>query len=282
MQVERARELGLCFGVRRAVNMLRDAARRHTGLQTLGPIAHNHVLLQELAALGVETVDSPEHLQGPAVVVSAHGVPPSVMHRLADRGLNVIDTTCPNVARAQHIVAELADDGFTIVIFGDSGHTEVRGLLGWAGERSMATLSVAEASGLLRRGPRGRLAVISQTTQRLQEYVEFARELCAAAMADTEELRIINTLCDATVRRQAAAAELSRRVDVMIVVGGRHSANTRRLAETCATIVETHHVETAAELNEAWFTGKASVGLTAGASTPDSVIDEVASRLERA
>jgi len=280
MQVEKARELGLCFGVRRAVNMLRDAALLHAHLQTLGPIAHNRVLLEELGALGVETVDSPEQLRGPAVVVSAHGVSPMVMRQLQGRGFTVIDTTCPNVARAQHTVSMLANEGFTIVIFGDSGHTEVRGLLGWAGAKSLATLSVAEAAGLLRRGSRGKLAVVSQTTQRREEYTEFARELCGAAMAEIAELRIVNTLCDATVHRQAAAAELAQRVDVMIVVGGRHSANTRRLAETCAAVAETHHIETASELDLAWFTGKTRVGLTAGASTPDSVIDDVASRIE--
>jgi len=280
MQVERSRELGLCFGVRRAVTMLRDAARSHSGLQTLGPIAHNRVLLEELGALGVETVDSPEQLRGPAVVVSAHGVSPAVMRQLRDRGLTVIDTTCPNVERAQRTVGKLAREGFTIVIFGDSGHTEVRGLLGWAGEKGIATLDIAAAAGFTPQRPRGKLAVISQTTQRLEEYAEFARQLCGTAMAAVEELRVVNTLCDATVRRQAAAAELAHRVDVMIVVGGLHSANTRRLAETCATVVETHHIETASELNRTWFDGKTRVGLTAGASTPDSVIDEVASRLE--
>jgi len=155
----------------------------------------------------------------------------------------------------------------------------VRGLLGWAGEKGIATLNVTEATRFCRQVPRGKVAVISQTTQRLEEYAGFARQLCGTAMADVEELRVVNTLCDATVRRPAAAAELARRVAVMLVVGGVHSANTRRLAETCAALVETHHIETAAELNQAWFEDKQRVGLTAGASTPDSVIDEVASRL---
>ncbi|MCK9356789.1 MAG: 4-hydroxy-3-methylbut-2-enyl diphosphate reductase [Dehalococcoidia bacterium] len=281
MQVEKARELGLCFGVRRAVDMVRDAALRHGNLQTLGPIAHNKVLLQELAALGVETVDSVEQLRSPAVVISAHGVSPSVSRQLLARGLTVVDTTCPNVARAQHIVARLADEGFTIVIFGDSTHTEVRGLLGWAGEKGMSALGVPGLPELTRPGHRRKLAVISQTTQRLEEFTEFARELCSAVMEGTDELRVVNTLCDATVRRQAAAAELARRVDIMLVIGGRHSANTRRLAETCAAVVETHHVETAEEMDEGWFAGKQRAGLTAGASTPDSIVEEIASRLAR-
>jgi len=279
MHVEKARELGLCFGVRRAVDMVREAASRHGSLQTLGPIAHNRVLLQELTALGVESVESVQQLCGPAVVISAHGVSPSVSRQLQQRGFTVIDTTCPNVARAQHIVARLADEDFTIVIFGDSGHTEVRGLLGWAGEKGMAALSAEQLSGLSRRGTRRKLAVISQTTQRLEDYTDFARQLCSAVMGETDELRVVNTLCDATVRRQAAAAELAGTVDVMLVIGGHHSANTRRLAETCASVVTTHHIETAEEMDEGWFAGKRRVGLTAGASTPDSIIDEIASRL---
>jgi len=281
MQVEKARELGLCFGVRRAVDMVREAASRHGSLQTLGPIAHNRVLLQELAALRVETVDSVEQLRGPAVVISAHGVSPSVSRQLQARGLIAIDTTCPNVARAQHIVARLADEGFTIVIFGDSSHTEVRGLLGWAGEKGMAALSVPGLPELTRPGHRRKLAVISQTTQRLEDFTDFARQLCSAVMGETDELRVVNTLCDTTVRRQAAAAELAGRVDMMLVIGGHHSANTRRLAETCASVVETHHIETAEEMDEGWFAGRLRVGLTAGASTPDSIIDEIASRLAR-
>ena len=279
MQVEKAHQLGLCFGVRRAVDVVREAASRYRGLQTLGPVAHNRHLLQELAALGVATVNSLDELSGPAVVISAHGVAPSVLQELTARGLHIIDTTCPNVARAQHIVARLADEGFTIVIFGDADHTEVRGLLGWARGRGAAALRTAELAAFPNRGSSRRMAVISQTTQRLEQFTGFAQELCGLVMKEADEMRVVNTVCDATARRQSAAADLARNVDIMLVVGGRHSANTRRLAETCAAVVETHHVETADEIDQTWFAGKEKAGLTAGASTPDSVIDEVAQRL---
>lgn len=279
MHIERARELGLCFGVRRAVNMLRDAAHTYGSLQTLGPLAHNRVLLQELEALGVATVDSPSGLTGPVVVVSAHGVGPDTMRMLTERGFTIIDTTCPNVGRAQHIAADLARQGLTIVIYGDSHHSEVRGLLGWAGVRGIATLDASALEPSRTPPVPAGVGIISQTTQRVEEFTAFAQRVCATVLAASQEVRIVNTLCDATRRRQAAAADLARTVDAMIVIGGHASANTQRLAETCATIVETYLVENADEIEDALLRGKKRVGLIAGASTPDSSICEVESRL---
>ena len=279
MRIERARELGLCFGVRRAVNILRDATQRYGALQTLGPLAHNRVLLQELEALGVTTVDAPEGLTGPTVVISSHGIGPDLMRTLGERGFTVIDTTCPNVARAQQIAAAMSRKGLTIVIFGDSHHSEVRGLLGWTGGCGIAALDPASVSAApMSCGPEG-VGIISQTTQRLEDFTAFAQRVCGIVLAGSREVRIVNTLCDATRKRQEAAGELARRVDAMIVIGGHASANTRRLAETCAEIVETHLIESADELDETLLRGKNRVGLTAGASTPDSSIDEVENRL---
>jgi len=281
MQIERARELGLCFGVRRAVNMLRDAARTYGSLQTLGPLAHNRVLLQELEALGVTTVDSPTGLTGPVVVVSAHGVGPNTMGLLEERGFTIIDTTCPNVGRAQHIAADLARQGLTIVIYGDSHHSEVRGLLGWAGGRGIATRDAAVLEPSHTPPVPAGVGIISQTTQRVEEFTAFAQRVCATMLAASHEVRIVNTLCDATMRRQSAAADLARTVDAMVVIGGHASANTQRLAEACGSIVETYLVETADEIEETLLGGKRRIGLTAGASTPDSSIEDVERRLRR-
>jgi 4-hydroxy-3-methylbut-2-enyl diphosphate reductase len=279
MHIERARELGLCFGVRRAVNMLRDAAHTYGALQTLGPLAHNRILLQELEALGVTIVGSPGELKGPAVVVSAHGVGPDTMSLLTERGFTIIDTTCPNVGRAQHIAADMARQGLTIVIYGDSHHSEVRGLLGWAGVRGIATLDASALDPSRTPPVPAGVGIISQTTQRVEEFTTFAQRVCATVLAVSQEVRIVNTLCDATLRRQSAAADLARMVDAMIVIGGHASANTQRLAETCKTIVETYLVETADEIEESLLRGKKRIGLTAGASTPDSSIREVEIRL---
>jgi len=281
MQIERARELGLCFGVRRALYMAHDAAERHGTLQTLGPLAHNRVLLAELEDHGVHSVDSIDQLAGPAVVISAHGASPDVTALLQGRGLAVVDTTCPNVAAAQRIGANMAREGLAIVIYGDSRHTEVRGLLGWSGENALATL---DADSLLQGCPTStltRLGIIAQTTQRVEDFTLFAQQVCASLIEHSREIRIINTLCDATRRRQAAAVELARTVDAMVVIGGRTSANTKRLAETCAAIVETHLVESAEELDAEQLRGKRRVGLTAGASTPDASIEHVEALLSR-
>ncbi len=281
MQIERASELGLCFGVRRAVDMLREASLTYGSLQTLGPVAHNRILLQELEAQGIRTVAAPEDLVGPAVVVSAHGVAPDVLQLLEERGYSVIDTTCPNVARAQQIASGMAREGLTIVIFGDENHAEVKGLLGWAGKSGLATRdAVSLFAGSVMATP-AKVGIIAQTTQREREFASFVQTVCAMRLTECKELRIVNTLCDATRRRQAAAAELARRVDAMIVIGGHNSANTQRLAETCAGIVETHLVETAEELDADQLRERTRVGLTAGASTPDSSIEHVEDWLRR-
>ncbi len=281
MQVEKARELGLCYGVRRAVDMVRDASLQHNSLQTLGPLAHNRTLLMELAAKGVTAVDSPDALSGPVVVVSAHGIAPDAMQLLVQRGIDVIDTTCPIVARAQQAVAAMAHEELTIVIFGDASHSEVRGLLGWAGSRGIATQDVASLREQHGSFPGARVGVVSQTTQRVEDFSSFAQEATAMVLREGKEIRVVNTLCDATRRRQEAAADLAHRVEAMVVIGGRNSANTQRLSETCAAIVETHLVETADEIDESLLRGKARVGLTAGASTPDSSIDSVERRLRQ-
>ncbi len=279
MQVERARELGLCYGIRRALDMIYTATARYGTLQTLGPLAHNRTLLRELQAQGVMQVDAPEDLAGPTVVVSAHGIAPDTMSLLRDRGFTILDTTCPNVTRVQHIAARMAREGLTIVIFGDSRHSEVRGVLGWTGGRGVATLDASAVTDLCATCKTGGVGIVSQTTQRLEDYTSFVQHACAATLAECREIRIVNTLCDATWHRQKAAAELSRTVDVMVVIGGRNSANTQRLAETCAESVETHLVETVDELDSSLLQGKARIGLTAGASTPDSSIEEVEARI---
>lgn len=279
MQIERAHELGLCYGVRRAVSMLRDAASKHDRLETLGPIAHNRLLLAELESLGVQTIDDVSRLSGPVVVVSAHGVSPGVMSALEARGLIVVDTTCPNVARVQHVARSLADEGFRVVVFGEADHSEVKGLLGWAGVGTIAALTANDVVTAYRDALPRKVAVIAQTTQRAQDFATFAQELSGELLGDLEELRFVNTRCTATEMRQAAATELARTVDVVLVIGGYNSANTRRLAETCASLVETHHIEDASELQEAWVRSKRRVGITAGASTPDSSIQRLEERL---
>jgi 4-hydroxy-3-methylbut-2-enyl diphosphate reductase len=276
MEIEKAGDLGFCFGVRRAIQMVEEAAQKQGPLQTLGPIVHNRQVVEGLNAKGIEVASGLHDIDSEIVAITAHGVAPQVVDMLKSRGLKLIDATCPLVQRAQRAARRLAAAGFFVLIFGDSAHPEVQGILGWAGDNALATLEAPK----LERLPR-RMGVLSQTTQSAAHFARFLQQLINSGIAPLSELRIINTICEVTTRRQQAALELAGRVDLMLVIGGRHSANTRHLAESCAAAgVETHHVETAAELDSAWLINRRRIGVIAGTSTPDQVIDEVISKLE--
>jgi len=276
MEIEKAGDLGFCFGVRRAIQMVEEAAQKQGPLQTLGPIVHNRQVVEGLKAKGIEVASGLPDIDSEIVAITAHGIAPQVVDMLKSRGLKLIDATCPLVQRAQRAARRLAAAGFFVLVFGDSAHAEVQGILGWAGDNALATLEAPK----LERLPR-RVGVLSQTTQSAAHFARFLQQLITSGIAPLSELRIINTICEVTTRRQQSALDLARRVDLMLVIGGRHSANTRHLAESCvAAGVETHHVETAAELDPAWLVNRHRIGVTAGASTPDQVIDEVISKLE--
>ncbi len=280
MQIRKAKETGFCFGVKRALKILEEAIREYGEIETLGRMVHNQQMVDKLSKLGVKVVENLDHVRGSAVVIPSHGVPPQVVEELKARMLGIIDTTCPIVRKAQLTVKELSEKGFGVVIFGDPDHPEVKGMLGWAGERGIATLN-AEMISKFEKMPR-HLGLLSQTTRDPAQFAHFANNFVSLFLPRIGELRIVNTLCDVCKRRQATAMELARKVNLMIVVGGRSSANTRCLAEVCSsTGVETHHVETAAEIEDNWLKGRGLVGVTTGTSTPDQVIQEVMLKLEK-
>ena len=264
--------MGLCFGVRRAIRLLEEAAGKFGSLDSLGPVVHNRRVVERLEGMGVRVAGGPEDLENRVVAVSSHGLSPHDMKAL--EGREVIDATCPIVARAQRAARGLARAGFQVVVFGDCLHPEVRGLLGWAGDGALAT----EAPLNLQPWPK-RLGILSQTTQSPEAFAGFVACALPPTIGGGVELRVVNTICQPTRRRQASALELARRVEVMLVVGGKTSANTRRLAEICSPLVEVHLVEKAEDIDPAWVAGRRSIGLTAGASTPDEVIMEVEARL---
>jgi 4-hydroxy-3-methylbut-2-enyl diphosphate reductase len=211
------------------------------------------------------------------VAIASHGAPPQLLSQIQARKLQVIDTTCPIVGSAQKAAKKLADAGFRVIIFGEATHPEVKGLLGWAGNNAVATLNGAEVANL-ELPPR--LGIISQTTQSQSRFVEFCNDVIQAVFPAVHEIRILNTLCQETQKRQQAAVELAGKSDLMIVVGGHNSANTQLLAEVCSSLVETHLIETAAEIKKSWLSNKRNIGVTAGASTPDEAIEEVVLKLE--
>jgi 4-hydroxy-3-methylbut-2-enyl diphosphate reductase len=289
MEIEVAREIGLCFGIRRAIKLLTEAASKHGKVEILGPVAHNQRLVQQLHKAGVNMIASLEEATGKVVAIPTHGVGPDTVSQMEAHKLHIIDATCPIVKRAQLAVAKLARADFTIIIFGEEEHSEVKGLLGWAQGKGMAALSTKQiivpsqgnviASESQQSLPLSRLGVISQTTQSKASFTGFATQLVTTFMPKTTEIRIINTLCQAIQARLETATKLARKSQLIIVIGGHNSANTKRLAESCSSIVETHLVETAEEIAQSWLDGKHRIGITAGASTPDEAIQEVIAKL---
>jgi 4-hydroxy-3-methylbut-2-enyl diphosphate reductase len=275
-----AEERGFCFGVRRALEIIEAAGRRYGRVQSLGGIVHNLQVVKRLEEVGVTVVKSLDEVTTPVVAITAHGVGPGIPAEARARGYEVIDTTCPLVTKVHQAVKRLADDGFFIVIFGEPNHPEVRGALGWAGNaRTLVTLNWEDIKKI--KPLPHKIGIVSQTTQPVSLFSNFVKAIMDWAFPRPVEIRVINTICDPTIKRQQDAVELARQVDVMIVIGGRHSANTRHLAEMCAAEgVETHHIEVPEEVDPAWLRGRSRVGVTAGASTPDWIIEAVVRRLE--
>lgn len=271
-----ARYAGYCYGVERALRITEKALEAAEGpVASLGPIIHNPSVVGQLEERGVKVVDGAGEAAAGTLIVRTHGVPPEVVEGARARDINLVDATCPFVAVAQRKAASLREAGYAVVILGERDHPEVAGLEGFAGEGAVV---VEDAAGLPLAQLRGkRVGVVVQTTQTRANLASVAAALAPVA----RELLVFNTICDATEKRQSAACELAAEVDVVVVVGGRNSANTARLAQLCRAIESrTHHIESAAELEPAWFAGARRIGVTAGASTPDEEIEATVAALQ--
>jgi 4-hydroxy-3-methylbut-2-enyl diphosphate reductase len=272
--------MGFCMGVRRAVQMMEAAATPESPVASFGTVVHNPLVVEHLERRGVPVVLDLEAVEIPRVAISAHGVGPQVLEAMTTKGLEIVDTTCPIVTRAQQWTRKLADEGYAVIIFGDPEHKEVKGTIAWGRGKVYACPDESFIDALPDDLP-GRLGLLSQTTHTEARFADFARALFEKRIDRIHELRVINTLCNATTGQQAAARELAHQVDLVIVVGGKTSANTRHLSEVCREEgVETYQVESVADVDDAWFTGHRVVGVTAGASTPDFSIEEVVARIE--
>lgn len=275
MKVVRARCAGACYGVQRALDLARETADGRE-VATLGPLIHNPQVVSQLAEQGVRVVEDASEVDTGTVVIRSHGVTPAVRRAVEERGLEIVDATCPHVARAQKAAAELARACGTVIVVGEAGHPEVEGLEAWARE-SGGTVFVVGSPDDLPRDLSEPAGVVVQTTQE--------RSALEAVVARLEERGaspvVRNTICFATRQRQDAAAELAGAVDAIVVIGGRNSSNTTRLAAICSqSCAKTFHIEAPGELDPQWFAGCATVGVTAGASTPEDQIDAVVAYLE--
>ena len=278
LRIEKAGVVGFCFGVKRAVDILEKVAGERGGVETLGAVVHNQQVLQRLAEIGVRVAKGVDDIQGDTVVISAHGVNPQLEEEVRNRHIKVIDTTCPFVRRAQVAARRLAESGFFVVIYGDINHPEVKGVLGWAKNRGEATLDekfVTKFDHLPRR-----LGVLSQTTQIPARFTGFVKKFIDFALVKDSELRIIDTICHDTRKRQAAAVKLANRADLMLVIGSHTSANTNHIVELCSMATKTYLIESAQEIQPSWFQGQYYIGVATGASTAMETINVVLIKLE--
>lgn len=258
---------GFCFGVKRAVKLAYDAVNRFKEkVFTLGPLIHNPQVVESLKEHGIGVVEDYKALpEGATVIIRSHGITLDVYNWLVDSGFRVVDATCPFVKKAQQIVAMLAAEGYRVVIVGDKDHPEVKALLSYG--RGLATIypEVPDSK---------RIGLVAQTTQLMGHFLNCAKGIMENG--NFSELRIYNTVCQSTAERQKECRSLARKADVVLVVGGKNSANTRKLVEIAKQQQkETHHIEVAKEINPSWFLNKRVIGITAGASTPDWIIQEV-------
>jgi len=269
-----AKRTGFCYGVREAIDMAKEASARGKSTHTLGQVVHNEGVVRDLQALGIQTVETLDDVDhGAAVVIRAHGVKPEVMARAQERGLEVIDGTCTWVIQEQKELRKLVEEGYTIVLLGTPKHPEVVGLLGFAPD----AIVVDEEEDWDRIPRRKKMALISQSTQPPWKF----EKLAAFMVSRSHELKIVNTVCPVTIRRQEDTLETAREVDLMVVVGGRSSANTKELTRLCGIAgTRAVQIESVRDLDDgAVFDGARTVGVTGGTSTPIEDLHAVAQRI---
>ena len=275
MEVKLADFAGACYGVERALSLTLKAAKDFEKIQTLGPLIHNPLVVSELAQRGIKEVDTVERAEGDALVIRSHGVAPQVKEAAYDRGLTVVDATCPYVKKAQKAATQLRENGYAVLIVGEKGHPEVEAIDAFAGSESLVVQDPADLPEELPSTPLGIVVQTTQNAANLAAIVEALHKRGANPL-------VKNTICFATTQRQESAELLAHEVDAMVVVGGRNSGNTTRLAQICTkACANTHHIERSDELNPEWFVGIEKVGVTAGASTPQEQITAVVTALSQ-
>jgi (E)-4-hydroxy-3-methyl-but-2-enyl pyrophosphate reductase len=270
MKIIVAESAGFCFGVRRAVEMASEALKKEKGqVFCLGEIIHNPSVISKLEKQGLKTVDDLEEVKsGEVLIIRSHGVVPEIFEEAKKRKIKIIDATCPFVKKAQKVASDFEALGRQVIIFGDPKHSEVIGIRGGA----KSAIVISDEKEVLKLENFSSIGLLAQTTQKPDAFQEIVTEVSV----HTNDLEIAKTICSDSFKKKEEVKKIAKEVDVMIVVGGKKSNNTKKLAETSENLgVKTFHIETAKELEEKWFLGVTKVGLVAGASTPDFSIEEV-------
>lgn len=276
MQVQIAKCAGFCEGVERAYRIALEQTKAGKPVFMLGNLVHNTQVIEKFKNAGVKTVKTiaeiPDNSTG-TLLISAHGVPPKIYEEAKSKNLEIVDTTCPWVKKAQRIAKELSDQGRTVIIVGDKGHVEVKGLVGWSGGMAKVIEDIKDIEDIKEE----KVGVLAQTTQAKDHFDQIVSRL----KEKVKDVKEFDTICGATSKRQNAAVELAKNVDLMLIIGDKMSANTKRLTELCAkTGTKTHQIQTVKELDSNWLASKEKIGITAGASTPDWVIKQIIDNLE--
>ena len=276
MKVTLAKSAGFCFGVKRAVEMVYKEAETGKKVYTLGPIIHNEQVVQDLEQKGVRVIDTPEELskaEDATVIIRSHGISADVYHQLEDKKVRIVDATCPFVSKIHRIVEKKYQEGSCIVIVGNANHPEVEGINGWCNGAATVIGSVSEAENYSQE-PARKLCVVAQTTFNYKKF----KDIVDIFSKKSYDIDVMNTICNATEERQTEAAAIAGDSDAMIVIGGKHSSNTQKLYEICKNVCpDTHFIQTLDDLDLKQFQSFRSVGITAGSSTPNTIIKEVQS-----
>jgi len=270
MKIFVAKHGGFCFGVTRAIRMAIEASRNGNEVYSLGQLIHNPQVVDDLFKKGIITVNGPRQMKNKNVIIRSHGIHPSVLKKLQKENFNIIDATCPRVRRAQQFVEKLVREGYKVVIVGEKDHPEVKGLLGYAGDKAVIyseKIAVKEK----------RIGIVPQTTIEISRLQHAITRL----IPDVLEMKIYNTICYETIHRLKEAQDIVKKVDVMIIVGGKNSGNTTRLYEMCRTVKPSYHIESESEIRPRWFRNARRVGITAGASTPREQVKKIAQHLRK-
>ena len=275
-EVTIAKSAGFCFGVKRAVDMVYDEAKKGERVYTLGPIIHNQQVVEDLEKKGVKVIDSVNDINNgydATVIIRSHGVPEKVIKALREKNVNIVDATCPFVLKIHKIVKEASQNGKTIIIIGSDNHPEVEGIKGWCVNEPVVLESVEEAENYTVDGAK-KLCVVSQTTFNYKKF----KDIVDILSKKSYDIDVMNTICNATEERQTEAGTIARQSDAMLVIGGKHSSNTQKLYEICRKECEnTYFIQTLDDLDLKQLQSFRSVGITAGASTPNNIIKEVQS-----
>ena len=277
MNVELAKTAGFCFGVKRAVDTVYTQIREREGekIYTYGPIIHNDEVIKDMQAQGVSVVNTLEELKSlteGTVIIRSHGVPKYICELLEEKGIRYVDATCPFVKKIHRIVQEESEKGSHIIIIGNNEHPEVVGIRGWAGENVTVIQTVGEAQGFSLADENQKICIVSQTTFNYNKF----QELVEIITKKRYDIIVLNTICNATKERQEEASDIASRVETMIVIGDKKSSNTQKLFEICSDACEdTYYIQTLDDLNMNQLRSVETVGITAGASTPNKIIEEV-------